>query len=157
MSDTIIAALIKFLVGLIGVVVGIFKTQIIGIFQKSKRNVSGYWTGEAFDVEVPGIIEYEVKRNYKIKVGLKQVERTITGKAIIDNGDSDTTHSFIGKMVSEELLELQYKMNIEGSIHSGNLMFRVNGMANKPDGYFMAKRALEIGHEFGAINLLKNT
>ena len=156
MNETIIGAIISSTAGLVGVFVGVFKDEIIGYFQKSNRKLTGHWSGSAEDIDVPGVIEYDKKELYQLNVRIKQKGRTLKGIANIDTDTRHTTHKVSGKMVSDELAELTYRLEVEGSIHSGRMMLRVNGVADKLEGYFLAKRAYEFGHVFGVIKLKKN-
>ncbi len=75
MSEPIIVALITSGVGQLGVLIGSFKEEIVGFFQVRKRNVSGHWSGEAADVEIPNIIEYKNINSYRVDVDIKQIGR----------------------------------------------------------------------------------
>jgi hypothetical protein len=157
MTEGILIAIIGSGVGLLGVLLGVFKEQIIGVFQKSSRSIGGHWSGEASDVEVKGVIEYQNTEKYNVEMQLKQFGRTISGTAVVKSDTRKHTHHITGKLVSQELVELNYKLKVDGSIHSGRLMLRVNGVGKEMNGYFLAKRAFEIGHVFGYIKLTKNT
>lgn len=147
MSDTVLAALI----GLAGVIVTVAITkfeEIIALFRKPSRNISGIWEGESFEitygsdiVSIPPIIKHEPAPLDRYIVTMKQhgekIEADMIETAVFAEGVKINKFKWTGKVIKDYVIYESFSENPKVFMRS-TAMLNINSQGNRMEGYFVA-------------------
>jgi len=119
------------------------------------RNLSGWWKGEAEDIEVPHHFgAYPRHLTYKVKIHFDQFGRTLTGEAFAE-ADIDFPITVHGRFWDNEFFQVQWQYSESGVEDFGVAVMKVQGIGNQIEGTLLFKRLRSDGLALARIALKK--
>ncbi len=144
MNDTILAAVITGFFGLLGGLLIGYKDEIQSRMGKSKRNVTGIWTGTAFDVEISELLKYDFRLEYNLRCELKQKGKRVVGDIWVES-DRFSKISIEGKFKDDDYIVVDYENTDRSTADYGVGFFRFLGTGTELKGLFIGRSIREEG------------
>lgn len=147
MDPTVTAALI----GLSGVIITLLVTKfddIVALFKKSPRNISGTWEGQSFEVSYganitsePPHIDHEPTLLDKYIVAIEQsgtkFTATMNETEIFQDGAEKLRYKWKGKVLNDYIVYESICLDRETAMRSTAMLF-IDARGRKMNGYFVA-------------------
>jgi hypothetical protein len=132
-----------------------YKDQIQDLLGRSKRKISGVWVGRSFDVEVPGLLQYQMKLEYKLRCEINQTGKRITGDIWIE-ADRVSRIDVKGHFKDTDYIFVNYKNKDKNTADYGYGVFRLMGTGDVIKGFFIGRRMREEGIVIAYVEVTKD-
>jgi hypothetical protein len=159
MSPEVKAAIITGILGLLGIIVTLYRDELGSLLSKRRRNIQGLWVGEGNDVEVPPDLTYSISQQYDTSFKIKQSGNRFSCHIVISLKDRSKhwEAEAEGAFISDSYIHIEYHITVEGSLHFGAVILKINELGDEMSGYYLAKRVVHDGVVFGQVRLVKSS
>lgn len=84
--DVILAAIITGGFTLIATLVAVYHREILDMFHRKRRDISGVWTGMGRDISIPNLLSYQQSLEYQLSGEVRQrgSHVSVIGKSVSD-------------------------------------------------------------------------
>ena len=152
-SATIIAALITGIFGVIGGLLVGYREQVVGFLTRKVRSIEGVWSGTAYDIPIPGHLQYSHPLKYEVTVKITQHGKRVK-VSLISKSDRNN-HITVKGSLEGDYLHSSYKNDDKDIVDYGSSLIQLLGTGKDLKGYFLGRRMREEGVVFGYVELFK--
>ncbi|MEJ1396358.1 MAG: hypothetical protein RPU52_02355 [Candidatus Sedimenticola sp. (ex Thyasira tokunagai)] len=152
-TATIVAALITGILGIIGGLLVGYREEVVGFFTRKVRSIEGVWSGTAYDIPIPGHLQYSHPLKYEVTAKITQHGKRV--KVALTSKSDRTNHITVKGVLEGDYLNSSYKNDDKNIIDYGSSLIKLLGTGKDMKGYFLGRRMREEGVVFGYAELFK--